>query len=189
MLLAIGGNWLLAELGMFALGWPGLFAIALMTLGMAMVGTAKAGRTAPLVFLGIFLTLGLVMSSGVSNPLKGKAVGDEIHAPQSVMELETLYEHDMGDLTVDLSDLQLDERHDIDVKLGLGDIRVVVPEGVPVSVNAEIGALGDIDLFGAKEDGFGVSKETFDRGAGDATGHLNLELDVTFGDITVERAR
>ena len=190
VLLAIGGNWLLAELGLFSLGWPGLFAIALMTLGMAMVGTAKAGRTAPLVFLGIFLTLGLVMSSGVSNPVRADAFGDEIHAPESVSELATVYEHDFGDITVDLRELDFDGAHEVDVKLGMGDIRVVVPEGVPVKVNAKIGAAGDIDLFGTKEDGFGPHKLVEDPGTTGHPGQLDLELDISaFGDITVERAR
>ena len=191
ILLAIGGNWLLAELGFFSLGWPGLFAIALMTLGMSMVGTAKAGRTAPLVVLGIFLTMGLVMSSGVSNPLKNKAVGDEVHTPESPSELLSLYEHDLGDITLDLSDLKLDQRHDIDVKLGVGDIKVVVPADVAVKVNAKVGPFGDIELFDtAAEDRFGGEEgEHQDSTWSEAAARLNLDLDVgAFGDITVERA-
>ena len=191
ILLAIGGNWLLAELGLFVLGWPGLFAIALMTLGMAMVGTAKAGRTAPLVVLGIFLTMGLVMSSGVGNPLRDKAVGDQVHAPESAEELRSVYEHDLGDLTLDLSDLNLDRRHDVDVKLGVGDLKVVVPAGMAVKVDAKVGPFGDIQLFdAAAEDEFGGEQgEHQDPTWSEATARLDLDLDVgAFGDIIVERA-
>ena len=72
MLLAIGGNWFLAELNLFPFGWSGLIATGLMTLGIAMISTAKAGRTKPLVAIGVLMTVLLAMSSGVTRPVTGR---------------------------------------------------------------------------------------------------------------------
>lgn len=189
VLLAIGGNWLLAELGFFSLGWPGLFAIALMTLGASMIGTAKAGRTRPLIALGVVLTLGLAMSSGVGDAFADRAVGDQVQNPQSAAELRPLYENDIGDITLDLSDLTLETGlHDVDVKLGVGDIHVIVPAGMAVNVEAKVATLGDIELFDQRRDGFGPRAAFEDPQWADAPARLDLELDVAVGDITVERA-
>jgi len=72
VLLAIGGNWFLAELNLFPFGWSGLIATGLMTLGIAMISTAKAGRTKPLVAIGVLMTVLLAMSSGVTRPVTGR---------------------------------------------------------------------------------------------------------------------
>lgn len=191
VLLAIGGNWLLAELGLFSLGWPGLFAIALMTLGVAMIGTAQAGRTRPLIALGVVLTLGLAMSSGVGDAFASQAVGDRVLTPTSASELRSVYEHDFGDFTLDLTNLDLDSGSpDVDVQVGIGDIHVIVSADVAVEVTAEVGLFGDIEIFDAVEvDGFGRTGEYQDPGWEEAAARLSLELDSgAFGDITVERA-
>jgi len=188
VLLAIGGNWLLAELGLFTFGWPGLFAVALMTLGMAMVGTAKAGRTGPLVLMGIVLTVGLAMSSGISSPVRGQNVGDRLYTPKSADQVRGDYGIGAGELTIDLSEVDFPkgQRH-IDAEVGVGELRVIVPKGLAVDVTAKIGGGGEVRIFDAvSDDGLGPRGEHRDAGYTAAESRLDLDLDVSaFGAITV----
>lgn len=189
VLLAIGGNWLLAELQLFPFGWPGLFAVALMTLGIAMVSTAKSGRTKPLVALGILLTFGLAMSSGVSNPVRGQSFGSHIYTPVLPDQVRENYFLRAGELTIDLSSVEFPEgSREINAEVGAGELRVIVPEGLAVDVTAEVGA-GDIEIFEvASQDGFGAKETYRDEGFSEARARLNLDLDVRGpGEILVER--
>lgn len=189
VLLAIGGNWLLAEFGLFTFGWPGLFAVALMTLGMAMLGTAKAGRTKPLIALGIVLTIGLAMSSGVGGPVRGPFVGDQLAAPSSFSQVRDSYEHNVGDMTLDLRRVDFEPvLKSVDVTLVVGNLEVVLPQGVAVDVAAEIGGIGDISLFGQESGGFNAEDQFTDEGWETAESRLDLDLTVKgIGDITVVR--
>ncbi|HUR49378.1 MAG TPA: LiaF domain-containing protein [Acidimicrobiales bacterium] len=190
VLLAIGGNWLLAEFGLFTFGWPGLFAVALMTLGMAMVGTAKAGLTKPLIALGIVLTVGLAMSSGISSPVRGQAFGDRLYVPETVNDLRERYSVTVGDLTLDLRELDLDEaRREVEATVRVGELHVLVPEGLPLRVRADIGGPGEIDLFGQSSDGVGDPLSFQSDDFEDAASRLDLDLSISaVGEITVERA-
>lgn len=190
VLLAIGGNWLLAEIGLFTFGWPGLFAVALMTLGLAMVGTAKAGRTKPLIALGVLLTVGLAMSSGISSPVRGQAFGDRLYVPQTADDLRERYSLTVGDLTLDLRELELGEiQREVFANVRVGDLRVLVPEGLPVRVHADVGGPGDIRLFEKRADGLGEDLGYRSDDFEAASARLVLDLTVSgVGDITVERA-
>ena len=191
VLLAIGGNWLLAELGLFTFGWPGLFAVALMTLGVGMLGTAKAGRTKPLIALGIVLTLGLGMSSGVGSPVRGHNFGDRLYRPTSFDQVRDRYALTAGELTVDLSAVDFPEGlREIEAKVGFGELRVVVPRGLAVDITAEVGA-GDIEIFDAvsQDDGVGANQTYRDENFRSASERVQLALEVGGpGEIVVERA-
>lgn len=191
VLLAIGGNWLLAELGLFTFGWPGLFAVALMTLGMSMAFTAKAGRTKPLIALGIVLTLGLAMSSGVSNPVKGQNFGDFHYNPVTAEQLRENYVARVGDMTIDLSQVELpDGLRSVNARIAVGELHVIVPAGVPVEVDAEVSGPGEIRIFDSGlQEGIGVRDSFRDKDFSESGPRLNLDLEVSaVGEITVERA-
>lgn len=187
VLLAVGGNWLLAELNLFPFGWPGLLAVGLMTLGLAMIGTAKAGRTKPLVALGVAMTVLLAMSSGVGGEVGRPAIGDRSVVISSPAQLEPVYDMTMGDMTLDLTRLELDERQTVEASVRVGDILVIVPEDLPVRVEAEVSGPGDIDLFGSRTEGINPDDEHEDEGFATAPVRLVLQLSAAVGDITVER--
>lgn len=187
VLLAVGGNWLLAELDLFPFGWPGLLAVGLMTLGLALIGTAKAGRTKPMVAIGVLMTVLLAMSSGVNGAV-GPGFGDVHYAPTSAAQLQDLYQRKLGDLTLDLRSIELDSGlHRTTASVGLGDIDVMVSGDVAVRVVAE-NALGDIDLPGPTRVEGGSETVTY-QSSGYETASTKLEvlLRTSIGDITVER--
>lgn len=187
MLLAIGGNWFLAELGLFPFGFTGLLAVGLVTLGIAMIGTAKAGRTKPLVALGILMTFLLAMSSGVAGGFQRPDVGDEVYRISSAEILGPVYENGLGDIKLDLSGLDLDEPRVVDVSARVGDVEVVLPEGMPVRIEARVAGPGDINLLGVEREGFGGSELTHaSPNFTEAPNGLVLRLETGVGDITVE---
>lgn len=189
VLLAIGGNWLLAEFELFTFGWPGLFAVALMTLGIAMVCTAKAGRTKPLIALGIVLTFGLAMSSGIGSPVRGQAFGDRLYIPETAADLREQYDLTVGDLTLDLRELNLGQiQRRVEANVRVGELRVLVPASLPVRVHADIGGPGGIELFEQRANGIGEHLISESDDFEEAKSRLDLDLTVSgVGAITVER--
>lgn len=187
VLLAIGGNWLLAEFDLFTFGWPGLFAVALMTLGMAMVGTAKAGRTKPLIALGIVLTLGLAMSSGVGGALGG-GFGDVHHTPQSASQLEAVYQREIGDLILDLRNVDPGPGiQRTSASVGFGDVDLVVPDDIAIRVIAVVDRFGDINLPGSLHANGINERATYQsKDFETADEKLEVSLYTSVGDITVE---
>lgn len=186
VLLAVGGNWLLAELGLFPFGWPGLIAVGLMTLGVALIGTAKAGRTKPMVAIGILMTVVLAMSSGVGGAVGG-GFEDGTYVVRSQAELLDLYERRLGDLTLDLRNLDLDESDHVSGVTRVGDVRVILPRDLAVSVTAEVHGPGEIDILGTKDDGIRTTMTYESPGFQGAGDRLALRLETTVGEIKVER--
>lgn len=186
VLLAVGGNWLLAELGLFPFGWPGLLAAGLMTLGIAMISTAKAGRTKPLVAIGVLMTVLLAMSSGVAGGFGGADVGDEFHRITSPENLLPVYENGIGDMVLDLSGLKLDGVHEVRASTTVGDLNVVLPRDMAVRVVAKVAGPGDVDVLGTEREGFGQELPYTSPGFAEAAERLELVLETGVGDITVE---
>ena len=186
VLLAIGGNWLLAEIGLFPFGWPGLLAAGLMTLGIAMISTAKAGRTKPLVALGVLMTFLLAMSSGVGGGFGGADVGDEFHRISSTENLLPVYENGIGDTVLDLSSLELKGAHEVEISTKVGDVGVVLPRGLAVRIVAEVAGIGDLNVLGTEREGFGLRLPYTSPGFESAPDRLELRLETGVGDITVE---
>lgn len=187
VLLAIGGNWLLAELGLFPFGWPGLLAAGLMTLGIAMISTAKAGRTKPLVAIGVLMTVLLAMSSGVAGGFGGADVGDEVHRITATENLLPVYETGIGDMVLDLSGLELVEAREVRVITRVGDVEVVLPRNMEVRVVAKVGGVGDVSVFGTESEGFGRELPFTTPGFAESTRRLELQIETAVGDIHVER--
>lgn len=187
VLLAIGGNWLLAELGLFPFGWPGLLAAGLMTLGIAMISTAKAGRTKPLVAIGVLMTLLLAMSAGVGGGFGGADVGDEYHRITTPDNLLPAYKNSVGDMVLDLSGLKLDGKREVHVATNVGDVEVLLPRGMEVKVMAKVHGVGDVSVLGTEAEGFGRSVPYSSAGFAEARQRLELHIETAVGDIAVTR--
>ena len=107
------------------------------------------------------------------------------YRPDTVEEIPATIEHGQGDLVIDLTDIDPAEYDGepvpLAVDMGVGDIQVLVPEGVRTAVDAEVSA-GDIQVFGNHRDGLGadVSIDVDDP-------DLELDIRLDLGQITVER--
>jgi phage shock protein PspC (stress-responsive transcriptional regulator) len=112
----------------------------------------------------------------------GDGVGSRVEAPTSVAQLKPSYEVGIGNLRLDFSDLGpvTTETHVL-AKVGLGELRVVVPRGTSVSATAKAKA-GEVYVFGQHEDG---THAEVTAGTG---GQLVIEARVGAGRIDIVRS-
>jgi hypothetical protein len=154
--------------------------------------------------LGIGLTGVLVMASAVEPwvqrarefqassfaPLKlgkmGGSVGDRHFAPASLAELQPMYGLGMGELTLDLSQLDFsDTTRDVELQLGMGKIAVIVPADVNVEVHGQA-AMGKATALDTTSEGMGVTVDASDPALSAGTLHVKFSVGLGEGDVRRE---
>lgn len=166
-------------------------AVALTVVALALLVGAFVGRPGGLVALGLAATLALGVTSAVDAAAGSSVQADEtVVAPVDPAEVRSSYTDGNGLFTLDLTGLPdtsaLDGRS-IAIRIGAGDVNVVVPDDVVVRVDAEIEYAGGIDLEGRRSEGLNpVLQDQLGR-AGDGAPVLDLEVDARVGQITVTR--
>ncbi len=158
---------------------------ALLILGGGFVVGAFVGSTRVLILPALAVAGALALTTAVDVPLAGP-VGAQRWEPRRIDEVADRYEVSIGEGTLDLGGIVVPAGDElvVEVSVGLGHLVVVVPEGLAVEVTSRVGA-GEIDVFGKRQDGVGVSSEHQD---GTSRGTLVLDLHVGMGRIDVDRA-
>jgi phage shock protein PspC (stress-responsive transcriptional regulator) len=168
-----------------ALGGGVVIASLAVVTGLALIATAFVGGMRWLILpaLALVLPLGLVAAADID--LDG-GVGQREYRPATMTELRDLYEIGIGDLDVDLTELDLPTgRTDVNIDVGLGDAVVWVPRDACVTSDIEIGA-GAADVLDRDNEGFDVAfAETATPPAGRPL--LHIDADVGMGVIEVVR--
>lgn len=188
LLVLFGVGWLLEVLDVIDFPWDVLLPIALILVGVAIVLASRSGaRPGGLIAVGIVLTGVMVIGSAIDFPLGG-GVGERLERPATVSELRDEYVLGIGQLTVDLTDLSagaLGADARTRVRVGVGQLVVIVPEELPVLVFARA-TVGNVRVFEDEEGGFGAEREA---GPGlDGRGPvLELVLSVGLGEVEVRR--
>jgi hypothetical protein len=188
LLVLFGVGWLLEVLDVIDFPWDVLLPIALILVGVAIVVASRSGaRPGGLIAVGIVLTGVMVIGSAIDFPFGG-GVGERLERPATVSELRDEYVLGIGQLTVDLTDLsagELGADARTRVRVGVGQLVVVVPEDLPVLVFARA-TVGNVRVFDDEKGGFGAEREA---GPGlDARGSvLELVLSVGLGEVEVRR--
>ena len=188
LLVLFGVGWLLEVLDVIDFPWDVLLPIALILVGVAIVVASRSGaRPGGLIAVGIVLTGVMVIGSAIDFPLGG-GVGERLERPATVSELRDEYVLGIGQLTVDLTDLSagaLGADARTRVRVGVGQLVVIVPEDLPVLVFARA-TVGNVRVFEDEEGGFGAEREA---GPGlDGRGSvLELVLSVGLGEVEVRR--
>lgn len=115
-----------------------------------------------------------------------KGVGDRSYVARAAGAPDRTYELGFGDLTVDLRDVDArgSNRH-VEARLGIGDLRIVVPRDARLDVHASA-RLGDVTVLGEHVDGHDVALDIHDS-FGDG-GVLHLDAHVGAGQVDVVRA-
>ncbi len=175
--LAIGaGNW-------FDVTATQVLAVGLLVVGGGLVASAVIGRARGLIPLGILLTVA-TLATAVLEPTFGDGVGDRTYAPQTMAELEAEYDLGIGELIVDLRDLDLDPgAHQLRVALGIGRAQVIVPPDVDVEVVGDV-SIGELELFGRHQSGIDNRLRTAADPDADTTLVLELDVGIGRGDVT-----
>ncbi len=156
------------------------------------VASFTGGRTArgALIALGAVLSLALIAAESVPWDKAGGGFGDRTFAPSSAAEVRSVYDGGVGDMTVDLSDVDvsdLDEPIRTKVDHGLGDVEIVLPRDADVQVTVDSG-MGEVSIFGRD----GLTDGTFGgtgSGAwvGDDEFEIILDVDAGVGNVEVTR--
>ncbi len=107
-------------------------------------------------------------------------VGDRSYRPATVVGVHDRYELGIGKLQIDLSNLPANRHVEMTAKVGMGDLKVIVPRDASVAVDASARA-GSIDVLGEEDDGSHAHVVTGEGG-------YVLDLHVGAGKVLVERA-
>jgi phage shock protein PspC (stress-responsive transcriptional regulator) len=156
---------------------------------LAAEDSRRVRRTGRIVGIVVTVLLVLVLATAgvlaaIFNVNLGHGVGNRTYEVASASELHSKYELGIGDLKLDLTDLQLPAgTTHVATRVDVGNLDVIVPQGVALEVNADAQA-GVVDLFGTQTDGRDVNKSLTQQGAR----VLVLDAHVGAGNLKVERA-
>src|SRR3954453_18887212 len=124
---------------------------ALLVVGLGLVAAAfTGGRRARGGVLSLRGVLSVALIASAAGPWHvGGGVGDRTYRPDDAGQVRPVYELGAGDLTVDLSQVNVSDlsspiRTRIDH--GVGDVSVVVPSSADVRINVDQG-VGDLEVF------------------------------------------
>ncbi len=179
-LIAIAGAWAAAA------GGETVVAIAVIAAGVAILVGAfvRPVRWLVLPAVALALSAGAVSAAGID--LDG-GVGERDYRPASVADMRDTYELGMGELVVDLRQTDLPAGDvPVSIDLGIGEARVIVPDGVCVATDAEVG-IGEARTFELHNDGVDVDMEDLPD-ASPATTRLLVKADVGVGSLRIGHA-
>ena len=184
VIVALGAIWLLEATGSVDLDTGVWVGILLVGIGVGVIASPPGSARVLLLVIGLLVALvgGALAATNVE--ISG-GIGDRNETPESVADLEDPYEHGIGSLRLDLTELALNADTTVRAQIGIGELHVTVPRDWPLVIEADLGA-GEIVLLGEREDGFDpeASAETDgDPGAPE----LRLELEGGIGQIRVVR--
>jgi hypothetical protein len=188
--LAIGGLFAADLLGYSVTGLAYL-AAPIAIIGLGLVVGAWFGRARWLIPLGIvaIIALGGAAAAFDDGHWKRPRIGQITWTPVAVQEIEDSYRQDVGDLHLDLSDVDFSGQSvDVTVEVALGNLRVDLPPDVDVTVDATVDA-GNADVLDHSWNGLGSQTRTVtDLGDdGPGGGALHITANVNLGNLEVQR--
>jgi hypothetical protein len=180
VLMAAGVAWMAHQLGWVDLDAGLILALAVLAVGIALlVHSTDANDHGGLVVMGVFLVLASLLG-GSSLPAT-LAMGERVYEPAALADVEDRYELAAGQLTLDLTGVDVPDRTEVDVSVGFGQIVVIVSAGQALEVEGAAAA-GEVNLLGQVQEGVMVSHDIAVGADGRA---LVLDLSVIAGEIEV----
>jgi hypothetical protein len=195
VLVLIGMGWLLEALGVTDVPWRLLLPAALILVGLALTLGARSGRHGGLVAVGVVLTLAVLFAGAIDVisdlPLSG-GIGEQDNRPTT--QLADTYRWGIGRMTLDLSRVPALAGRDISASVIIGELVVIVPDGLPLSITARSG-MGQVDVLGSTRSGIDPGLEcvgstatlTCGAAANPEESALRLDLEVAVGRVEVQR--
>ena len=110
----------------------------------------------------------------------GDGVGDRVYAPASRADVRRQYELGVGTLKLDLSRVPASEELHVKARVGVGELRIIVPRDASVVVDSRA-KVGSISAFDLRDEGRNAHVLA---GGGDK---LRLDARVGAGEIHVDR--
>jgi phage shock protein PspC (stress-responsive transcriptional regulator) len=160
-------------------------ALALAVIGAWLVVGAVFGRPGGVIALGLVAVVALTATSVVEPRFEGDR--ELVARPTTAAGLAAHYDVPAGRAEIDLRgirDLESLDGRDLRVELNAGEIVLIVPDGLAVDLDAQVGAGGEISTPDGTRNGWGVEVDELVNGE-DPRATLTAELDVAFGRIHV----
>lgn len=185
ILAALGVVWLLDATDVVRARAGVVLPALLITVGVALVVGSWQGSHPSLITVGVLLAVATVFGALAPPEALRGGVGQRTYTVETMNQLKARYQVGLGDLTLDLSKLDLTGNRRVEVHAGVGDVVVVIPPEAEVTVDASVGA-GEITLFDDDATN-GVSVRRTIRQGGDdgSTGSLDLRIELGVGRIEV----
>ena len=178
-LVVVGLAALVANLTTLDIGIAAYAALALTVVGAGLVIGAWRGRARGLLVLGVLIACVMAITAAVPRiPTSGG--GQQTWTPRTIAEVRDSYELSMGQLTIDLTQLQVQPGQQvppIEASLGAGQLVVEVPQNATVDLDAATN-LGSISVFGEDREGTNVAFDQVFRGP---EGSPTIQLDLANG--------
>ncbi len=190
VLVGFGLAWLVAATDLFDVPWRAVLAGGLIIVGIAIAVSATRERHGGLVVVGVILTVILALVStgeGILDlPLSG-GIGERRFEPQGVTTLSNEYRLGIGEIVVDLTDVEfpIGETR-VDASVTLGSLQVIVPDGIAVRVEARTTA-GEVRIFGDTFSGTSIDEIVEDADYATAERRLYLDAAAGLGEVEVRR--
>jgi lia operon protein LiaF len=176
VLLVIGAVWLLNNIGVMYFDFGDF---------------ASRAWPAVIILVGVWLVFGggnrKVVRHVDSTEVVSHSVGDVDLSPGEIGPDGLHINVSAGEIHLDVSGTKFGEiENQIQVKLGLGDVRVMLPRDLPVRVEARTG-IGDLHVLDNHRDGFGAKLDFQDADYSTARRKLLLVAKSGLGDVTIKR--
>ena len=196
-LVTVGVLWTLRLAGVLTISAGQILAAALLVVGVGLLIGAVMGRGRSLIWLGVVLLPFVLLAqvpgstwvSAVPVISSDSAAAGELRlTPVGFDELQSRYELGAGSIRLDLTQLPFDgESIDVEIAVGAGEIRVIVPDDVDVEATGSVG-IGQVQILSRSAGGLGVGDVETTVEIDDPQGSIELELNAGLGDIRVDSA-
>jgi hypothetical protein len=180
-LVAVGGLALIDAIhsGVAPVAYP---LLALGVVGLGLILGSVGARSRGLIPVGALLAVGVLLASIAPDPRFGQITA----TPRTGADIQDSYELTAGEVDLDLT--QIDNVRDLDrpiaVKVVTGQINVMVPAGVDVTVESHATA-GDLKILGRETNGTDSELAVSPNHPTDARPDLVLDLRVGLGEVDV----
>ena len=173
--------------------WPTANAgwILLLVVGLTILWVTRSerrvGRIVKALIVLVVAALAAVISAIVLafawfNVSLGDGVGDRTYTPVTAAAVAPSYKLGVGDLRIDLSGITTGRTQlHLKARVGVGRLRVIVPQGVPVQVDAHA-KVGNVEVLGNRDSGRNASLNT------GSSGGITIDARVGLGHVEVDRA-
>jgi phage shock protein PspC (stress-responsive transcriptional regulator) len=203
-LVAAGSIWLLSGLGVSGATLTRALAAALLVVGSGLVISAFVGRGRGLIGAGLVLAPIVLIATlaGQSHVgMRALSVEDGVivmqpdglveERPTDLAATQDTYSFGVGSVVLDLRALDAAElaaagTTRVSVEFGVGDLLVLLPDGVTVIVSVELG-IGQVDLAGRTSGGLGVNATRILVATDEDAGTLVLDIEQGIGRVRVDR--
>jgi phage shock protein PspC (stress-responsive transcriptional regulator) len=183
VLFALAAGGFVAAAAGSALGGGIVVAGLVMACGVGLVGGAFRGGARWLIVPALVLALPLGAVAATDLDVRG-TWGERTFRPATVAELPAGYEMGMGSMKVDLRELDLPAgRTDLPLEIGMGEIKLLVPDDLCVTTEADVG-MGAVNIGDGEQGGVDLDVDD-ERRVTPGVPHLHVIADIGVGALLV----